>query len=217
MSTPRRSPPSTGNRASSDAAPEPLTQSQKNQLQVHFTDEDELDLLNCYLEVAGSKNSQPTLDSPALDRIATALGHKFRHSHIADKLHRLKIQYHKFARTKSFIKTPHHLRILEIGRSIWGKPHIPRTKPQVISRRIRGRSVAKKKGVDLKNFPVLVSEFSRQFPGNGVWREGLKGMEEWSLKGMNEKWVLLHIEEAELKARRVALIQRQIGTTQTKD
>ncbi|KAG7035975.1 hypothetical protein SDJN02_02775, partial [Cucurbita argyrosperma subsp. argyrosperma] len=85
MSTPRRSPPSTGNRASSDAAPEPLTQSQKNQLQVHFTDEDELDLLNCYLE----------------------------------------------------------------------------------------------------------------FPGNGVWREGLKGMEEWSLKGMNEKWVLLHIEEAE--------------------
>ena len=62
-----------------------------------------------------------------------------------------------------------------------------------------------------------MSEFSRQLPGNGVWREGLKGMEEWSLKGMNEKWVLLHIEEAELKARRAALIQRQIGTTLTKD
>lgn len=62
-----------------------------------------------------------------------------------------------------------------------------------------------------------MSEFSRQFPGNGVWREGLRGMEEKSLKSMNEKWVLLQIEEAELKARRAALLQRQIGITETSE
>ncbi|KAG6570827.1 hypothetical protein SDJN03_29742, partial [Cucurbita argyrosperma subsp. sororia] len=202
MSTPHRFPPS-------NASPETLT---------HFSEEDELNLLNCYLQIARSanptSNSQPTLDSPALDRIETALRPKFTYSHIADKLHRLKLQYHKLARTKSLIKTPHHRRILEIGRSIWGKPPTSRTKPQAIlraiPRRIKQRSGSSKKGVDLNDFPVLLSEFSRRFPGNGVWKEGLRGMEEKSLRDMNEKWVLLHIEEAELKARRAALLQKQL-------
>lgn len=38
-------------------------------------------------------------------------------------------------------------------------------------------------------------------------------MEEKSLRDMNEKWVLLHIEEAELKARRAALLQKQLRLT----
>uniref|UniRef100_A0A0A0LBY9 Uncharacterized protein n=1 Tax=Cucumis sativus TaxID=3659 RepID=A0A0A0LBY9_CUCSA len=71
--------------------------------------------------------------------------------------------------------------------------------------------------VDLKNFPVLLAEFSRQFPGNGVWRDGLRRMEEKNLKDMNEKWVLLHIEGAELKARKTALLKQQLRTTETNE
>ncbi|KAA0037301.1 hypothetical protein IC582_026820 [Cucumis melo] len=224
MSTPHRSLPS-------NASPETLTltltltQPNNQTDQLHFTDEDEINLLKSYLQISRSenptKNSLPTLDSPAFDRLQTAVGPKFSHSVIADKLHRLKLLYHKFARTKSFIKTPHQRQILDLGRSIWGKSPTPITrKPQVISpsrilsRRIKQRSSTRKEGVgvdiDLKNFPVLVAEFSQQFPGNGVWREGLRRMEEKNLKDMNEKWVLLHIEGAELKARRAALLKQQL-------
>lgn len=62
-----------------------------------------------------------------------------------------------------------------------------------------------------------MGEFSRLFPGNGVWREGLRAMEEKSLKDMNEKWVLLHIEGAELKARRASLLKQQLRITETSE
>lgn len=60
-----------------------------------------------------------------------------------------------------------------------------------------------------------MGEFSRLFPGNVVWREGMRGLEEKILMGMNQNWVLLHIEEAELNARRAALLHHQLRSTLT--
>ncbi|KAH0780721.1 hypothetical protein KY290_000319 [Solanum tuberosum] len=45
----------------------------------------------------------------------------FTYAQIAYKLKKLKEKYHKFARSKSQIKTPHDCEIYEIGRKIWGR------------------------------------------------------------------------------------------------
>lgn len=65
--------------------------------------------------------------------------------------------------------------------------------------------------VGLEEFPVLKKEVEvccgGYMEGNVVWKKGLMCLEEKTLKGLNEKWMLLKLEEAKVMARRAELVE----------
>ncbi|KAK4441231.1 hypothetical protein Salat_0458000 [Sesamum alatum] len=157
-----------------------------------FTQKDEIDLLNSLLNSAGNPIS----------------GGDFSKAQISDKIRRLKQKYHKQARSKSSIKTPHDRKAYELARKIWGpkKTRIPSPPPL---------DDAKKEGsesrINWSNFPFLMKQVSRAFSGsNEVYKQGLEGLGEDVLKGFDEKWMELENEEAALEDRRAQLFHNQL-------
>ncbi|KAL5582944.1 hypothetical protein UlMin_015386 [Ulmus minor] len=64
--------------------------------------------------------------------------------------------------------------------------------------------------VCLDDFPVLKHEISACLPENIVWKKGLMGLGGEELKNLNEKWMMLKMEEAEIMARKVELAKEQM-------
>ncbi|KAI6685223.1 hypothetical protein NL676_031136 [Syzygium grande] len=143
---------------------------------------------------------------------------------VANKIRRLRDKYHRQARTKALVRTPHDRAVFELARNVWGRRNSGKKR--------RGKEEEKQQAnldeerekdegeilggeeesqrvvvADLGNFPALVEECERCFPGNGVWREGLKRLEEGRLRTVNERVVWLRLEEATLMAKKAELTQ----------
>ncbi|KAH7542111.1 hypothetical protein FEM48_Zijuj02G0038500 [Ziziphus jujuba var. spinosa] len=190
--------------SSSRSPPEQFSGSQKIRPQRLFTEEDETHLLQIFYHITKSSPPSSAINSPNLDRIEKSLGLRFSHTQIIDKLRRLRLKYHKQARTKSLIKTHHDREVYKIARKIWGRK----------GSNSRGGKTEEEKekeeeqrigDVGLEEFPVLKHEAFGVLQGNVVWKKGLMGLEEKTLKGLNEKWMLLKMEEAEVMATRAEL------------
>ncbi|KAL2536189.1 putative transcription factor [Forsythia ovata] len=170
--------------------PPSFTSQKSNRL---FTQEDEINLLKSLL----NPTTNPFPNS------------HFSEAQITDKLRRLKQKYHKLAKTKSSIKTPHDRKIYEIARQIWGKKILSSSTPMGDDRKRKGSEGDE--SINWSDFPVLMKHVSRAFPGNvEVYKEGLKGLGADILKGLNEKWMMLEMEEAEIIARRAQLCYHQM-------
>ncbi|GLT81738.1 hypothetical protein SLE2022_001730 [Rubroshorea leprosula] len=176
-----------------------------------FTEADETRLLKSLAKITKSSplpTPSSTVDSHTLDRIAKLLGTKFTPSQINDKLRRLRLKYHKHARSRSLIKTPHDQRIFKIAQRIWGKK---KNSEAVANNEEEPGNEERGDGQpDLEQFPYLVAEFSRILPENEMWKEGLRRLEEEKLREMNQKWKLLKVEEAKVVAKRAELVQEQV-------
>ncbi|KAF3455155.1 hypothetical protein FNV43_RR05603 [Rhamnella rubrinervis] len=195
--------------------PEQFSGGQKIRPQRLFTEEDETHLLKIFYKV--TKSSPPSsspINSPNLDRIERSLGLRFSHTQIIDKLRRLRLKYHKQARTKSLIKTHHDRQVYKIARKIWGKTTSSSSSARSESKGKEVKSSESGGGgeeVGLEEFPVLKKEVEvccgGYLEGNVVWKKGLMGLEEKTLKGLNEKWMLLKLEEAKVMAWRAELVK----------
>ncbi|KAK4369566.1 hypothetical protein RND71_013358 [Anisodus tanguticus] len=160
---PRKEPTSavnhrTNSPKSSSKSTTPITKTISKSPETHrvFTENDEIQLLK-FLSQSPNNNT-------------VTFNGNFTETQIAKKLKRLKEKYHKFARSKSLIKTPHDQKIYEFGRKIWG------------------RNAAKGKE------PVIELHEKR----NEYCLEGLRRLGKEKLKKMNEKWMELKLEESEL-------------------
>ncbi|KAF8039515.1 hypothetical protein BT93_B1894 [Corymbia citriodora subsp. variegata] len=193
-----------------------------------FSEADEIRLLKSLAKLINPSLS-PAADTPTLDRIEKSLGPNFTRGQIANKIRRLRQKYHRQARTKALIKTPHDRKVFELARDMWGKrpsSRKERKRKEEESKQANleeerekdegeilggeeesGGGVVAVAVTDLGNFPALVEECDRCFPGNGVWREGLKRLEEGRLRKMNERVVWLRLEEATLMAKKAELTQ----------
>lgn len=149
-----------------------------------FSENDEIALLNSVLNPG---------ETPFPDD-------KFSAAQMADKIRRLKQKYHKFAQHNSSIKTPHDREIYEFARKIWGdeKTRMPVSslKPKEEEGEEKGSVIA----TNWSDFPFLMKHVSRAFPGcEEVYKEGLKGLGDDVLKGFDEKWKELDMEEAAIE------------------
>ncbi|KAI3417273.1 uncharacterized protein J3R85_014542 [Psidium guajava] len=200
----------------------PTGEQQKPRHEKLFSEEDEIRLLKSLSKLINLSLS-PTVDPPALDRIEKSLGPNFSRAQLSNKIRRLRDKYHRQARTKALIRTPHDRRVFELARDVWGKRSSRKDRKgkgekqanleeetEKDSGEILGgeeESEGAAAAVDLGNFPALVEECDRCFPGNGVWREGLKRLEEGRLRMINERVVWLRLEEANLMAKKAELTQ----------
>lgn len=197
-----------------------------------FTETDEIRLLKTYLKrsiKAARESSSPykstaAVDSSTFARINKVLGSRFTQAQVSDKLRRSRAKYHKLARSKSRIKTPHDEKFYRIAQQIWGKkpkPGVSNGDVQVEDPAIMSADGGERQfeaaddgnepreeseAVDLEDYSALVSEFSRVLPHNSMWREGLKQLGNEKLKEMNERWLSIEIEEAKIAAKRGELV-----------
>lgn len=197
-----------------------------------FTDSDEIRLLKIFKKLAeqnpsssssSTPNSTITIDSSSFNRINSSLGSKFTHAQITDKIRRLRVKYHKQARSKSLIKTPHDQALFKIAQLIWGKKKTNRKKE---AKKVQNSASAddedegeeqkneqneerEREGAELDEYPVLAGELSKYLPMNLVWREALKSLGNDKLKEMNDKWMLIGIEEAKIVSKKADLVKEQ--------
>ncbi|KAK0605988.1 hypothetical protein LWI29_032873 [Acer saccharum] len=175
---------------------------------------------------ASSSSSPITVDSQTFERINKAVNSKFTQSQIIDKLRRLRTKYRKQARTKSLIKTPHDQEIFNIARKMWGKKTKPKEKKvedpvssddnnfneeaeeeeeEEEEEAVVTGNEQRREEVNLEEYPVLVSEFSKYIPVNPMWK--LLGNSK--LKKMNEQWMAIGIEEAKIVTKKADLVKEQ--------
>ncbi|PON71190.1 hypothetical protein TorRG33x02_254820 [Trema orientale] len=169
-----------------------------------FTESDETLLLKTFLKV--SKHSSPsssTITSPNLARIRTSLGLRFSHSQIIDKLRRLRLKYHRQARTKSLIKTPHDLKLYNIARKIWGK----KTQHKRLRHAKKEEEEPQTSGGS-EGFRAESEEFSRE--NDEVLEKGSVCLDEEKVRSVRERWMVLRMEEAELMAQKAELVKEQL-------
>ncbi|KAJ0084222.1 hypothetical protein Patl1_30555 [Pistacia atlantica] len=175
-----------------------------------FTDSDEVRLLKTLEKLTKSTPPSPqiTVDPETFNRISSALNSKFTQSQITYKLRTLRTKYHKQARTKSLIKTPHDQKLFKIARKIWGKQIKRKSK-----RRERNDEREQERGevVNLEDYPALVGEFSKYLPLSLVWREALRSLGSGKLREMDEKWKSIGIEEAKIVIKKAELVKEQTG------
>lgn len=227
------SPPAASARSDDRRSPAGEQQQQKPRPDRLFSEEDEIRLLKSLSKLTNnpsSSSSSPTAaagaaaDAPTLGRIEKSLGPNFTRAQVANKIRRLRDKYHRQARTKALVRTPHDRAVFELARNVWGRRNSGKKR--------RGKEEEKQQAnldeerekdegeilggeeesqrvvvADLGNFPALVEECERCFPGNGVWREGLKRLEEGRLRTVNERVVWLRLEEATLMAKKAELTQ----------
>ncbi|XP_030521044.1 probable transcription factor At1g61730 [Rhodamnia argentea] len=197
----------------------PTGEQQKPRPDQLFSEEDEIRLLKSLSKLINPLLS-PTVDAPTLDGIEKSLGPNFTRAQLSNKIRRLRDKYHRQARTKVLIRTPHDRRVFELARGVWGKRSSKERKGKEEKRANLEEERAKDEGeilggeedsegaaaaADLGNFPALVEECDRCFPGNRVWREGLKRLQEGKLRRMNERVVWLRLEEANLMTKKAEL------------
>ncbi|TXG54336.1 hypothetical protein EZV62_019592 [Acer yangbiense] len=173
-----------------------------------FTNSDEIHILKTYYKftksttqssttqsASSSSSSSPiTVDSQTFERINKSVNSKFTQSQIINKLRKLRARYRKQARTRFLIKTSHNQEIFNIARKMWGK----KTKP-------KEKKVEDPVSSELEEYPVLVSEFSKYFPVNPMW----KLLANIKLKKMNEQWMSIGIEEAKIVIQKAELVKEQ--------
>lgn len=200
----------------------PTGEQQKPRPDKLFSEEDEIRLLKSLSKLINPSLS-PTVDPPTLDRIEKSLGPNFTRAQLSNKIRRLRDKYHRQARTKALIRTPHDRRVFELARDVWGKRSSRKERKGKEEKQANLEEEREKDegeilgseeerqgaaaAVDLDNFPALVEECDRCFPGNGVWRVGLKRLEEGRLRMVNERVVWLRLEEANLTAKKAELTQ----------
>lgn len=138
-----------------------------------FTQKDEINLLKSLL---------PSAAKPFNDR--------FSQSQVATKTRKLKRAYHKLARTKSLIKTPHDRSVYVLGRQIWGDDD-NRDDDEVIN---------------WSDYPNLMMEVSRTCPRNEeLYKRGLEGLGKQIVKGLEEKWKNVEMDMASVKRKQIDL------------
>ncbi|XP_062108003.1 uncharacterized protein LOC133818906 [Humulus lupulus] len=193
MSTPKRTTTTTTKLPSPTESPsKPSTSGKFRRL---FTESDETRLLKSFLKLSKHSSPSSAITSPNLERIRTRLGHKFSHSQIIDKLRRLRIKYHREARTKSLIKTPHDKKLHKIARKIWGKkPQSPKREDHAEEEKIEMEMGC---GGLLEN-----EELSK-----GKWWECL---DEEKVRELQKRWVRLRMEEAEVMIEKAELIKEHM-------
>lgn len=121
----------------------------------------------------------------------------FTSTQIAKKLKRLKEKYHKLARSKSLIKTPHDREIYEIGRTIWGRNANAAKGKELLGVELHESFEGV---IILEDFTFLMNEMKAVFERNEGYycKEGLRRLGKKKLKEMNEKWMELKLEESEV-------------------
>lgn len=117
---------------------------------------------------------------------------------------KLKEKYHKFARTKSLIKSPHDGEIYELGRKIWGRNAAKEKQLLVVADHDAHEDV------NLDEFSFLMNEISSIFQRNEYCYEGLRRLGKMKLKVMNEKWMELKLEESELMVNKTQLYHEHL-------
>ncbi|KAJ8568381.1 hypothetical protein K7X08_027914 [Anisodus acutangulus] len=210
---PRKKPTSavnhrTNSPKSSSKSTTPITKTISKSPETHrvFTENDEIQLLK-FLSQSPNNNT-------------VTFNGNFTETQIAKKLKRLKEKYHKFARSKSLIKTPHDQKIYEFGRKIWGRNAAKGKEPVIelhekdliheppVLKLHENHEVSGEEGtedVNLEDFPFLVNEMTTMFQRNEYCLEGLRRLGKEKLKKMNEKWMELKLEESELTMNKVQL------------
>nr|XP_016475702.1 PREDICTED: uncharacterized protein LOC107797339 [Nicotiana tabacum] len=189
---PKRNPTSAANhRKNSPKSPE-KTISKTPETHRVFTENDEIQLLKT---LSGSPNTSEF----------TSNGN-FTEKQIAKKLKKLKEKYHKLARSKSLIKTPHDQKIYEIARQIWGRNVAKGKEKEPVVELHRSCE----EEVNLEEFPFLVSEMMSVFGRSGYCKEGLRRLGKEKLKKMNEKWMELRLKEAEIMVNKAKLYHEQL-------
>ncbi|XP_031272115.1 GLABROUS1 enhancer-binding protein-like [Pistacia vera] len=197
-----------------------------------FTDSDEVRLLKTLEKLTKSTPPSPqiTVDPETFNRISSAHNSKFTQSQITYKLRTLRTKYHKQARTKSLIKTPHDQKLFKIARKIWGKQIKRKSKrlgdlqssdkeekeeeenaALAEAERNDEREQEREEVVNLEDYPALVGEFSKYLPLSLVWREALRSLGSGKLREMDEKWKSIGIEEAKIVIKKAELVKEQTG------
>ncbi|KAL7115894.1 hypothetical protein ACP275_04G209700 [Erythranthe tilingii] len=157
-----------------------------------FTEKDEIDLLESL--------ATPAAAPPR----AYPFRRQFTESQIANKTRRLRQNYNKLARSKSFIKTPHHRRIYEIGNKIWGKEKTIVPPPPSAAR--KRRAAGGEEEINWNDYPFLMNAVSGVFRGTmNLYKEGLKALGKDIVKGLDNRWKEIAIEEAALHAEKLDL------------
>ncbi|KAJ0021441.1 hypothetical protein Pint_32038 [Pistacia integerrima] len=178
-----------------------------------FTDSDEVRLLKTLEKLTKSTPPSPQITSQ-----------------ITYKLRTLRTKYHKQARTKSLIKTPHDQKLFKIARKIWGKQIKRKSKrlgdlqssdkeeqeeeenvALVEAERNDEREQEREEVVNLEDYPALVGEFSKYLPLSLVRREALRSLGSGKLREMDEKWKSIGIEEAKIVIKKAELVKEQTG------
>eukprot|EP00262_Sarcandra_glabra_P022189 TRINITY_DN9738_c0_g1_i1.p1 TRINITY_DN9738_c0_g1~~TRINITY_DN9738_c0_g1_i1.p1 ORF type:complete len:243 (-),score=19.44 TRINITY_DN9738_c0_g1_i1:43-723(-) len=163
--------------------------------QLIFSDQDEINLLNAFLDFTTASKSVPTLSS-FLARLNASLTAHPNRTQISEKLRDLRHKYEK-----QRIDTPHDRKVFEICAKIWGKKY---------GRTVNAETLIKDVGSDLGvKYGVLIEEVSR-LPCNAVLRKGLGVLEDSKLWILNERWRLLRSSEMEVRAKRFELIKELI-------
>ncbi|XP_009592165.1 probable transcription factor At1g44810 [Nicotiana tomentosiformis] len=199
---PRKNPSSAANHRrnspKSSEKPTPITKTISKTPETHrvFTEIEEIQLLKTLLE--SPNNSEFTSNG------------NFTETQIAKKLKRLKEKYHKLARSKSLIKTPHDQKIYEIARQIWGRNAAKGKEPVVELNRSCEEEKGVEEEVNLEEFPFLVSEMMSIFGRNEYCKEGLRRLGKEKLKRMNEKWMELRLKEAEVMVNKAKLYHQYL-------
>ncbi|KAL3354376.1 hypothetical protein AABB24_018828 [Solanum stoloniferum] len=130
----------------------------------------------------------------------------FTDAQIANKLKKLKEKYHKLARSKSQIKTPHDGEIYEIGRKIWGR-NAAKGKELLV---VEEENHDEDEDVNLDDFSFLVNEMTMVFQRNEYCKEGLRKLGKKKLMEMNEKWMELKLKESELMMNKTQLYHENL-------
>ncbi|KAK6138128.1 hypothetical protein DH2020_028128 [Rehmannia glutinosa] len=148
-----------------------------------FTQNDEIDLLKSLLNNTTENN----------------LSGQFSETQINDKIRRLKQKYQKQAKSKPSIKTPHDRKTYEISREIWDRKTPIEDEKKEDSE------------INWSDYPFLMRQVSGAFPGSEeIYKKGLKGLGEDVLKGFENKWMELEMEEAEIEAKKAQLVFNQM-------
>ncbi|KAK4709086.1 hypothetical protein R3W88_030011 [Solanum pinnatisectum] len=182
------SPKSPGN-----STPPPITKTITKSAETHriFTETDEIALL---------KNLS---QSPNNNGLRTG---NFTDAQVAYKLKKLKEKYHKFARSKSQIKTPHDGEIYEIGRKIWGRNAAKGKELLVVEEEDHDED----EDVNLDDFSFLVNEMTMVFQRKEYCKEGLRKLGKKKLMEMNEKWMELKLKESALMMNKTQLYHENL-------
>ncbi|XP_069147186.1 probable transcription factor At1g61730 [Solanum lycopersicum] len=131
----------------------------------------------------------------------------FTEAQIANKLKKLKEKYHKLARSKSQIKTPHDGEIYEIGRKIWGRNAAKGKELLVV---VGEEDHDEDEDVNLDDFSFLVNEMTMVFQRNEYCKQGLRKLGKKKLMEMNEKWMELKLKESELMMNKTQLYHENL-------
>ncbi|KAF8403157.1 hypothetical protein HHK36_011254 [Tetracentron sinense] len=105
----------------------PSSDNRKRRFQRVFSEEDEIHLLNVFLDIsktAKTSSSPVAAATPLFDRIGKSLSGEFSHTQLIEKLRKMRQKYSKQINNELFIKSPHERDVFEISHKIWSEDSV---------------------------------------------------------------------------------------------